>query len=380
MMNRSKIAKPFLYCVVAVGAALCLYSTCTLPFKKLDIFLLLLALLTLFFGMRVAIRLPRINTNITVDDTFIFLTLLLYGSQPAVLLAAVSGCCSALRISKRPRNILFAGAALACSIFLTGQILNWIFRDVTSLFQRDGRTIVLGVGLMGVVQYFLHTTIVAIGNALKDNQSIWTMWSQNFLWISITYFVGAGTAGVVANSRGSVGFYALLVAVPIIAIVYFSYKRYLEEVRQSARQAELAERARAEAAEEHVNELNKHIAEQKRIGQALAESKEHFRHAAFHDALTGLPNRMMFTDLLAGEMEPANRRANQYAVLFLDLDRFKNINDSLGHAYGDCLLVSLASRLAECLRPNASLARFGGDELAILPRDAKNSADTTTIA
>src|SRR5207248_8766605 len=130
-MKREQIAKPFLNCVVAVGAILCLYSAYTLPFKKLNVFLLLLALLTVLFGARVAIRLPRINTNITLDDTFIFLTLLLYGTQAAVLLAAVSGCFSALRISKKPRIILFAGAALACSIFLTGEVLNRTFKDAT---------------------------------------------------------------------------------------------------------------------------------------------------------------------------------------------------------------------------------------------------------
>src|SRR6266487_7139912 len=127
------------------------------------------------------------------------------------------------------------------------------------------------------------------------------------------------------------------------------------------------ERERAEQAERHVQELNNYIAEQERISRMLEETKEHFRHAAFHDSLTGLPNRAMFTQLLKAEIESVKHRHGQmFAVLFIDLDRFKNINDSLGHTHGDLLLVAFAQRLEGILRPIDTLARFGGDEFAIL--------------
>ena len=111
-------------------------------------------------------------------------------------------------------------------------------------------------------------------------------------WTSITYFGGATAAGVIFRSFNIVGFYALLVTIPIIWIIYLTYNKYLEDIRQTAAQAEKAERERAELereraeqAERHVEELSRHIAEQERISQALEENKEHFRHAAFHDAL-----------------------------------------------------------------------------------------------
>ncbi|HEY6217991.1 MAG TPA: EAL domain-containing protein [Pyrinomonadaceae bacterium] len=378
----------YMWSIVGVGTALVLYSAVTLPAGIVDGYFLLLTLITAVIGSHIAIRIPRINVNITVEDTFVFIALLLYGSQAAVILGALTGICCALRISRKVRTVAFGSGALACAVFATGTVLRFTFGSTTDLLNGGASLAIIALCLMGLVQYLVHTGIGATASALKANESIWRMWSRNFLWMSISYFAGAAGAGFIVNSLGTTRFWAFLVSIPIIIIVYFSYDRYMREVKASARHAEEAERARAELehqraeqAEKHVAELNNYIAEQERISRVLEETKEHFRHAAFHDSLTGLPNRAMFTELLKAEIESSKRRGeHMFAVLFLDLDRFKNINDSLGHTHGDLLLVAFAERLERTLRPIDTLARFGGDEFAILLSGMSDATDAVRVA
>ena len=108
--------------------------------------------------------------------------------------------------------------------------------------------------------------------------------------------------------------------------------------------------------------------------------EEQLRHRAFHDELTGLANRALFEDRLTHALARARRHGGRVAVLFLDLDDFKPVNDALGHAVGDTLIQEVARRLAECLRASDTGARVGGDEFAVLLEDPATPAEAEEVA
>jgi diguanylate cyclase (GGDEF)-like protein/PAS domain S-box-containing protein len=110
----------------------------------------------------------------------------------------------------------------------------------------------------------------------------------------------------------------------------------------------------------------------------LAEQR--IAHMAHHDALTGLPNRVLLRDRIQQAIAQAHRNGTQLAVLFLDLDRFKTINDSLGHQLGDRLLQSVASRILVCVREGDTVSRVGGDEFVIVIPGVASSADASSVA
>jgi diguanylate cyclase (GGDEF)-like protein/PAS domain S-box-containing protein len=484
-VGRKRYAGPYMWLVVACGASVAAYSAYALSPAVLDLRLLLLTLVTVVIGARIAIQIPRISGQITVADTVIFLTLLVYGGEPAILLAALEGACSSLRISRKPITILFNSAMLAVSMFVTVHVLRYCFGGVEGLLRGGySAALIAAVCVMALVQYAVNSSLAAAAQALKTDRPIWQTWHKYYLWSSFTYLAGASAAAIVAKLTGTLGLYSVVVTAPIIVVVYFTYHTYLKNI---------------EVAERHVEELSRHIAEQERTRRALEESEEHFRsafdhaagmalvapdgrwlevnrslcemlgyeewellerrlgdvahpddlaavlinidklvkdktatfqveqrfinrkghtvwtllsvsvvtaaadksahlilqaqditdrkraeerlvHDAVHDALTGLPNRVLFMDHLKHAVERSRRNKSFFfTVLFLDLDRFKIINDSLGHMVGDQLLVGIARRLESYVRSIDTVARLGGDEFTILLEDLKDPIETVEI-
>lgn len=113
---------------------------------------------------------------------------------------------------------------------------------------------------------------------------------------------------------------------------------------------------------------------------ALKDSEARFEHLAHHDPLTGLPNRLLFGARMEHALARANRTKSQFAVLFLDLDRFKSVNDSYGHPAGDLLLEEVSRRLIACVREDDTVARLGGDEFTILIEDLPDARSASSAA
>jgi diguanylate cyclase (GGDEF)-like protein len=155
-----------------------------------------------------------------------------------------------------------------------------------------------------------------------------------------------------------------------IADLANSFDHMLENLRTYRKQVE-----------ERTAELTK--VNQQLVGEVNTRQiiQEQLKHEAYHDALTGLPNRKLFMDRLGHSIAIAKRRKDFYfGVLFLDIDRFKVINDSLGHTVGDQLLVALGQRLVNCLRPGDTVARLGGDEFVVLLDDTSGGGNAIFVA
>jgi diguanylate cyclase (GGDEF)-like protein/PAS domain S-box-containing protein len=489
----SAITNIFSWTVIVAGAMLFLFAILSADFASLGYSYILFSLVTLIFASRIVVAIPKVKGHISVSDTLIFLSILIFGGEAGVILSTVDAIPASYKLTKKPVTLLFNISVFAVSTSFTVLALRLMFGSLSVLTQNEfSGEYVMAICLMGLFQYFANSSLVAILVALRSGKPIWQTWKDNFLWTSITYFAGASAAGIIAKGVAAIGIYAFLAAVPIIAVVYFTYTTYLKSVETATEKADLAQ--------QHVRELSLHIAEQERIAQALKESEQYFRnafdhaagmavvspdgrwlqvndslcsmlgyseaellrdvfqnitdpedvkadiehleglladkfssyqlekryrhksghmvwvlqsaslirdvegsprsvilqiqnitdrkdaeelirHAAFHDALTGLPNRVLFTDRLSMSIERAKRTPDhKFAVIFLDLDRFKIVNDSLGHGSGDMLLIELASRLQNCVRTVDSVARLGGDEFVILLDGVSTIVDATTVA
>ncbi len=485
--------KIYRWSVILIGAAVFVKTLIDIDYASLGLSYIVFVLATVIFASRVTVQIPHTKGHISVSDTFVFLSILLYGGEAGILLATVDAVAPAYKLAKTRTTLAFNITVFAVATSATVWINRLIFGTLKDFNQGQITSKYAAViCMMGLVQYVANSGLIAVGVALRAKKPIWQMWRDNFLWTSITYFAGASAAGIIAKLMGVLGIYAFLASIPIIAVVYFTYTTYLKNVETASEQAVQAQK--------HVEELSHHIAEQERIGRALKESEEYFRnafdhaagmavinpegkwmqvneslcnmlgyteaelltkgfqaithpqdlgndlanlyqlldgkissyqlekrychqtgqtvwvlqsaslvrdadgksrhvifqiqdisdrkkaedqirHAAYHDALTGLPNRTLFADRLSIAVERAKRTASfHFAVIFVDLDRFKIVNDSLGHDMGDKLLVELSQRLQNSMRAVDTVARLGGDEFAVLLDGISSVCDATEIA
>jgi diguanylate cyclase (GGDEF)-like protein/PAS domain S-box-containing protein len=277
IMSRSRVSQIYFWTVIAAGAAVLVFTAAHLTPDQIDFRLILLAVVTILVGPRLSIPIPRVKAHISVSDTFIFLSLLLFGGEVAILLAAAEAACASLRIGRHRTTHCFNASVMACATFLTVWTLRSFFAPTLQGHDYFSPNYLVMLSTMAVVQYLANSIMVAINSAFKTEESLWKSWSRNFLWTSLTYLAGASAAGIIAQVISHVGFFALSATLPIIAIVYFTYWTYMKNVEGAAAQAEQARR--------HVEELNRHIAEQERISKALRETEEHFRNAFDYAAI-----------------------------------------------------------------------------------------------
>jgi diguanylate cyclase (GGDEF)-like protein len=362
-----------LWSLIALGAACCVFAIYFFPYELLDWRFASLSFFTITFGSRLSLQMPRSQVRILMSDALIFLTLLLYGGEMAILLAAAEALSTSFVLWLRgfvKRLIVppFNAAVMATSTAGTYYVF-WLFLKTTNraLHNLNISDFVTLLGAMMLVQFALNTTLIAIGISLTYRTSFWKTWNEKCFAVSIASVAGIFVAGTMFKLIEYFDSYAFVIAALIVTLVYLTYTRYIEAMKESMEQAEKAEQRRLDDAEKHIAELNIHLAEQELISDQLQASKLRFQYAALHDALTGLPNRSYFFDQIKIHIERCKHDANYgFSVLFMDLDRFKNINDSMGHAMGDKVLIEVGKCLEKTVRQDDTVARLGGDEFALV--------------
>jgi signal transduction histidine kinase/ActR/RegA family two-component response regulator len=338
-MSRQRFANPYMWSVVAAGAAALAASSYGLAHARPDLPLLILALMTVAASSTVALRIPNITGRITVSDTFIFLTMLLYGGGPAVILAAADGLCSSLRISRKPRTILFNSATMACSTVLTVTALRLCFGPPEGITRSGFSANFVGaICLMALVQYLTNSGLIAVEKSFKTGRPFWSTWRRFYLWTSVTYFAGASAAVIIAKLVVAFGFYAVVLTTPIIAIIYLTYQTYLKSIESS--------QAYAAEAERHVEELNHYITELKlaeeerarllereqqarREAEAASRLKDEFLATLSHELRTPLTSILGWANLLHNGALNEEARAQALETIVRNAQTQKRLIDDL---------------------------------------------------
>ncbi len=343
---------------------------------------------------RMTLTLPRSKFAISFSDALVFFTFLFYGGPAAIVVAALESLANCLYLKSKgfPFGRMMIPANVSINAISTG-ITFAVWQLVTQLGYIEinpGVTqhLISMVGFLALTQFAVSSFFASIFQALKDGSNLFATWRKDCFSSSMTQIVGAALAGLVYNLinygdlvTGGIAFFAL-------GITYFSYRQSIDEINVAISQAETAEREKAETERERRREAEKHASQlvgllekEEKANEALRKSEKDLQHAALYDSLTGLPNRKHFGDMLRKLIDRyKNDPSASFQILFLDIQKFKNINDSLGHTLGDKVLMVAAKRFVRMLNSDDLVARIGGDEFAIILKNIATAGKAQKVA
>ncbi len=368
--------------LVAVGWALS-----TNPFERIDAGVIGLAALTIFCSCFLRIQLPRIDIHLTISDALIIIAMVIYGGDIALLLAALETAIASVNLRRqglaiRTRTIAINTMVAAIAVFTASQAVAYIFGPTNIILERrDLTSFIWLLGVMSVCLFAVNSIAASVFSAIKNSRSLWKVWKENCFDAVFMYVSGAIMAGLILKALDQVNILLFVGVVGFFGIMYLTFRHFVNDVRKTSELAKESERDRAEQAENHIKELEHYVEELERSGEALQESHENFRHAAYHDGLTGLPNRNFFIDTLKVLLQQSRDNSEMnFAILLLDLNRFKTINDSLGHSIGDRLIKHVGKRLSNMIREQDLVGRFSGDKFGIILTDLLRKDEATSFA
>jgi diguanylate cyclase (GGDEF)-like protein len=347
-----------------------------------------------FISPRMTLTLPRSKFAVSFSDALIFIAFLLYGGESAILLATAETAanCYYLKRSGFHWGRRMIAANVSINILATGATyLVWIALPHLAgySFSHDKTQHLISLlGVLAFTQFAVSSSLAAVFHALKDNAPLWSTWKNHCFASSMTQIAGAGLAAIVVKVVNYGDVVTAMIAFVAMAVAFLNYRRSIAEINDAFGQVQRAEREKAETererrreAERHASQLAVTLEKEERANEALRKSESDLQHAALHDSLTGLANRKKLGDVLRSLIERSKADPTaHFQVLFLDIRRFKDINDSLGHSIGDRVLSIAAKRFRRILQAGDTVARIGGDEFAIVLNDISSASKAKKVA
>jgi diguanylate cyclase (GGDEF)-like protein len=379
---------------IALGFAAIAYALLAFPTDALTWGFGIALLFAVTLAPRMSLPLPRSNFAISFSDALIFLTFLVYGGRPAIVLAAaeILANCLYLRTTGFKFGKFMIPVNVSINVLSTTMTYGiWLItREMIgdSLDLNRSQNLITLLGLLAVGQFLFSSVIAAIFQAVKSGSSLFQTWRKDCFRSSMTQIVGAGLAGMVYKLLHYGDWLAAGITTVAVGAAFLTYRQTISEINDAVVQAEDAEREKVEAererrqeAERHAAQLAESLEKQERANDALRKSRRDFKHSALHDSLTGLANRKQLGDLLQLLIQQyRDEPKSDFHVLFLDIQRFKNINDSLGHTIGDKVLTIAAKRFVRMVSANDTVTRLGGDEFAIILRNLSTVGKAQKVA
>lgn len=381
------------FLVITAGCWMLLWAVGNLSRHTLDANFLYLCFFTVVMTPFMSITLPRGKFILSFSDTLIFISFILYGGEAAILLSAIEVTTNCLYLKKRGTKfgehiILFNIASAILSITVTYAVYTSLlyFFGITHQIAVENH-LIPAIASLAILQFFLSSILAALFFSLYRQKSFFYTWKKECFASSLTQIAGAGLAVIIYKLVVYADLLTTAVILLFFGVIYASYRQIITDIGDSLKQADQAEREKAEIAKlkadeakNHADELEALLEKEEESNIALLKSKNALEHAAFHDFLTDLPNRAYLVERLSLLIEIGIEISHKYFVLFIDLNRFKNINDSLGHTIGDRLLKLVGKRLTRLLRDEDTVARLGGDEFAIILNDLSSIEEAKQIA
>ncbi len=392
-MDQEKLPKFYKFIIIAVGGLGLTWAACNPPKDFFSWEFVFIAALAVLVTPRMSIVLPRSRIILSFSDSIIYLAFLFYGGGAAILLAAVEALANCRHLRKKgiyiSRQMVLFNTAVTVVSTAAG-VLAWqtFLKFSPANFQYDTtRDLIAALSFLAVGQFLAGSSLMAYLSMLTTENSFWNIWRRDCFASSLTYIAGGSLAFLVYKVAAEADFLTTAVVASILGIVYVNYRRTVKDINQSIDQAERAEREKVEVVELKAQEVKQHAAElevllrkEELINEALKQSRNALEHAAFHDFLTDLPNRTYLVERLNLLIEIGIEISHKYYVLFLDLKRFKSINDRLGHNVGNRVLKLVGKRLVRHLRKEDTVARLGGTEFAIILNDLASVEEAGRIA